>query len=100
MCPIIQYNIVVYVYFDTDLSTKKFFFEFLTIIWSHPNQSFISIIGRLGATLVTVLLSVGYCTVSSVAAPPRHPVPSISNTSVTVPRWCARDAVQYLTSSS
>ena len=29
-------------------------------------------IGRLGATLVTVLLSVGYCTVSSVAAPPRH----------------------------
>ena len=32
-------------------------------------------IGRLEATLVTVLLSVGYCTVSSVAAPPRHPAP-------------------------
>ena len=31
---------------------------------------------------VNVLLSVGYCTVSSVAAPPRHPAPSISNTSV------------------
>ena len=39
---------------------------------------------------MTVLLSVIYCTVSSVAAPPRHPTPSISNTSVNVPRWCAR----------
>ena len=31
--------------------------------------------------LLSVVLSVVYCTVSSVAAPPRHPAPSISNTS-------------------
>ena len=34
-----------------------------------------------GATLATVQFSASsnYCTVSSVAAPPRHPAPSISN---------------------
>ena len=42
---------------------------------------------------MTVFLSVGYCTVSSVsvAAPPRHPAPSISNTSVTVYSVGARE---------
>ena len=53
-----------------------------------------------GATLATVLWSdtSNYCAVSSVAAPPRHPAPSISNTSnvrvgareTNVPCWCAR----------
>jgi len=38
---------------------------------------------------VLLKISVVYCAVSSVAAPPRHPAPSISNTS-NVPRWCAR----------
>ena len=40
--------------------------------------------GGAGATLATVLWSdtSSYCAMSSVAAPPRHPAPSISNTSV------------------
>ena len=40
--------------------------------------------GGAGATLATVLWSgtSSYCEMSSVAAPPRHPAPSISNTSV------------------
>ena len=40
------------------------------------------ILGGFGATLATILLSVGYCTVSSVAAWPWHASPSISNTAV------------------
>ena len=54
-------------------------------------------LGGAGATLATVLWSgtSSYCAMSSVAAPPRHPAPSISNTSVmywmySVPWWCAR----------
>ena len=45
----------------------------------------IIILGGSGATLGTVLLSASssYCTVSSVAAPPRHSAPSISNISCT-----------------
>ena len=41
-------------------------------------------LGGAGATLATVLWSdtSSYCAMSSVAAPPRHPAPSISNTSV------------------
>ena len=51
-------------------------------------------LGGAGATLATVLWSdtSNYCAVSSVAAPPRHPAPSISNTSI-VPRGCARESV-------
>ena len=61
-------------------------------------------LGDAGATLATVLLSdsSNYCTVSSVAAPPRHPGSSISNTS-NVPCWCARvwlcDTTRTCTSS-
>ena len=74
----------------TGLTIELYFESFLNV-QHNANTPKTNKLGWLGVTLVTVnvLLSVVYCAVSSVAAPPRHPAPSISNTS-NVTRWCAR----------
>ena len=69
-----------------DLLGGGFFFAMRSCEFTKPSRAGktkpIRFVSGAGATLATVQFSAtsNYCTVSSVAAPPRHPAPSISNT--------------------